>query len=91
MSLYLNLTIPSFLNKRTIYTSNTWRKRLPYERSIELEYGKIDNTFLTIDLSLELKGSDHAGPSIELSIFGYGFRLEIPKARHWNYEENCWL
>lgn len=70
------------------FSSKNWNYSLPYERSIDLDYGKINDTIITIDVSTEFTGHDHAGPIIELSIFGYGFILSIPKERHWNYEKN---
>lgn len=91
MSLYLNLTIPSFFRKTSGNSPRNWWRRLPFDRSIEVEYGEIDDTLLTFILSTEFKGSDHAGPKLELSVFGYGFRIEIPKARHWNHDDNCWM
>lgn len=34
--------------------------------------------------------SDHAGPSLELCLFGYGVEVKIYDTRHWDYDNNCW-
>jgi len=33
--------------------------------------------------------TDHAGPSVELCLFGYGAELMIYDTRHWDYKNDC--
>jgi len=33
---------------------------------------------------------DHAGPSLELCLFGYGAEIKAYDCRHWDYENDCW-
>ena len=33
---------------------------------------------------------DHAGPSVELFLLGYGMSFMIYDTRHWNYDRNTW-
>lgn len=35
-------------------------------------------------------GKDHAGPAIEIGLFGLTARLSIYDHRHWNFKENRW-
>lgn len=43
-----------------------------------------------LDLDLRWKGSDHAGPSLQLGLFGYNFTIKIYDSRHWDYYGNDW-
>lgn len=43
---------------------------------------------LLIELDLNWKGQDHAGPRFELEILGYVIILNLYDKRHWNYSEN---
>lgn len=90
--IYFRLDIKNIFKKKdSNFREKNWYHKLPYERSIEIDYGEINDTLLTTELDTSFSGRDHAGPEIELSIFGYGARIMIPKSRHWNYRKNCWL
>lgn len=92
--IYFKIGIINIFKRSDTYeciSPKNWYHRLPFERSIEIDYGRIDNTLLTIGLSTRFTGRDHAGPEIELSIFGYGVCISFPKSRHWNSKKNCWL
>lgn len=34
--------------------------------------------------------TDHAGPSLEIGLFGYSIHVQIYDTRHWNRETNDW-
>ena len=34
--------------------------------------------------------TDHAGPHIELGLFGYTVSARIYDTRHWDHNKNCW-
>jgi hypothetical protein len=44
-----------------------------------------------LDIDLDFKGRDHAGPSITLVLLGFSFDFRITDNRHWNHEENRWF
>lgn len=44
----------------------------------------------SFSLDLTLTGEDHAGPSIELNLFGYEIQVGVRDNRHWNYDKDCW-
>lgn len=41
-------------------------------------------------LKTEFRGMDHAGPSLELGLFGYNVMVCIYDTRHWDDEKNTW-
>ena len=59
-------------------------------KAYEFEIIKHNYDFLTIHLSTEVSGSDHAGPRIELAVLGYSVSFKIYDTRHWNYDKNDW-
>lgn len=90
--IYFNLTIKNIFSKskNTIFPKN-WFHKIPFDRTIEIDYGKINDDIFTAMLSTKFSGSDHAGPKVEASILGHGFTFSLPKNRHWNYRKDCWL
>lgn len=43
-----------------------------------------------IDIDLRWRGSDHAGPSIEIELFGFMLAAKIYDSRHWNHDAGRW-
>ena len=58
--------------------------------ALEIGFFKYNYTLFSFGLSTNFTGSDHAGPSLEISLFGWEFRIAMPDTRHWNYDENRW-
>ena len=87
--IYFNFSVGT--GKFFMSNGSNFFHKVPFDRTLELTVGKISNNILSTEVSLVLSGSDHAGPRISASIFGYGFKLELPKNRHWNYDKDCWL
>ena len=73
---------------------NVWAKdfgRLSEHKSLEMQFMKDFYLFgIDIDFSCALRGIDHAGPEIALSLFGYTFTMRIYDHRHWDDDNNCW-
>ncbi len=69
-----------------------WQKDIPVTKHKILEIGmyKYAWNLFEIDLDLRWQGSDHAGPSFEINLLGYTFRIGISDKRHWNSETNSW-
>lgn len=42
-------------------------------------------------LDLSWRGEDHAGPEVELTLFGFSMRYKIYDARHWDYSMGTWV
>lgn len=45
---------------------------------------------LELALDLNFTGSDHAGPRLQVRVFGLGFSFGIYDIRHWNSKTNTW-
>ena len=54
----------------------------------EFVYDAYHNFFLSLDTSF--RGKDHAGPRLEIGLFGYNSSFAIYDVRHWDYKNNTW-
>jgi hypothetical protein len=78
------------------YAKDVYCKSMEYDRKItknkhiefEHYYSNYYLFFLNIDTSW--RGEDHAGPEVELCIFGFSFRYKIYDTRHWDYKIGNW-
>lgn len=41
-------------------------------------------------IDLRWFGRDHAGPSLEFTLFGYTMVMKLYDKRHWDYTKGCW-
>lgn len=64
--------------------------RLSENKTVTFEIVHYKPMLLTIEVGIAWRGSDHAGPNIELGLFGYSISIQLHDNRHWNYEDNCW-
>ena len=55
---------------------------------LQLYYSPYNLLALNIDLSW--RGKDHAGPSIEITLFGFIFDAQIVDCRHWDHVNGTW-
>ena len=80
--------------------SNPWAKEnfknlfcrsgmITKHKAWEFEVCRHAYDIVKIDFQWSVK-SDHAGPSLELCLFGYGVEAKIYDTRHWNRETNSW-
>lgn len=65
-------------------------KKLTKNKAYGIELTYNSTSLVSLELSFSWRGHDHAGPSIELGLFGWCIHLHIYDTRHWNYEKNCW-
>ena len=60
-------------------------------RFLELElFRTAAYNWVRFELGLAWRGSDHAGPHIELELFGLHLRAILGDYRHWDYKEGTW-
>lgn len=77
-------------------TKNPWRdiyqQAWPLFKHKTLEVGIFKYAYNLFELSvgLNFRGSDHAGPSLNISLFGWEIYVGLPDSRHWDYKNNCW-
>lgn len=71
---------------------NYWQHEflITKHKSLDIGFYKYAWNLFEFQLDLRWQGSDHAGPSLEIGIFGYTARLGISDTRHWNSETNDW-
>lgn len=48
-------------------------------------------TIFDITIDTRWRGQSHAGPNIDITLFGFGFILAFRDNRHWNYDEGRWM
>lgn len=67
-----------------------YTKLIAKHKAFEVQVSKYADNFLEFNLNLNWRGEDHAGPSIEINLFGWTLCVKIYDTRHWDYENNCW-
>lgn len=65
-------------------------KRLTKNKSFEAEHFYDNYYLLNFSIDTSWRGSDHAGPEIELCFLGYSARYKIYDHRHWDYSKGKW-
>ena len=91
-NMYFNFSLYNPFCKKTIY-KNIFAKycNLPIKNKyFEFEIAKHTGTLLKLQLELNFKGCDHAGPEFSIGIFGYEISARIYDHRHWDYKNNKW-
>jgi len=56
----------------------------------ELELIKDSSLLACVELSLSLRGRDHAGLRLNLGFLGFELTFSIYDSRHWDYKNNRW-
>lgn len=64
--------------------------RLMPHKHFEFELIRYGINIFEFELDLSFRGHDHAGPSLELGIFGYLLYIRIYDKRHWDHINNKW-
>lgn len=63
---------------------------LTKNKTFEIGFYRYAWNLFEFQIDTRWRGRDHAGPSIELGIFGYTGRIGISDNRHWNSQTNDW-
>jgi len=80
----------------SIWSKDFGRIRFPFvgyslHKSLEMQFIEYRYIFgIDVDFSFVFKGTDHAGPEIAVSFFGYTFIIHIYDNRHWDHDNNQW-
>ena len=59
-------------------------------KSWEIQFMRYAYNIFEINVDLNWYGEDHAGPSININLFGYQVTAKIYDHRHWNYDTQDW-
>ena len=76
-----------FKNRDYLYKEGSFTKHKHWELQISRWEPK---RLIEFDLDLRWRGEDHAGPSIEIELFGFMCMTKIYDSRHWNYSKSRW-
>lgn len=68
----------------------TWSGKVSTNKGWEVQFYKYAYNLVELKLDLAWAGSDHAGPTVELNIFGYTAIIKMYDKRHWDYDNHCW-
>lgn len=66
-------------------------KAISKNKRFEAEHSYCGYFLLYFALDTSWRGGDHAGPELELCVFGYTARYKIYDIRHWNYTYGRWM
>lgn len=69
-----------------------WQKswRITKNKTLEICLDHYAYELFELDITTAWRGSDHAGPSLSINLFGLGFRISLPDNRHWDHINNRW-
>ena len=65
-------------------------KKISTNKVIEFEICYYSKNLFEFKLDINWMGRDHAGPEIEIGVFGYSAHLHLYDSRHWNHITNSW-
>ena len=85
-----NLTIKAWCPLDTFLNYYSRTKQLSEHKFIEFENIYSGQYWFHFSLDLNWRGEDHAGPELELGVWGHEIRLKLYDNRHWNYKESRW-
>ena len=93
MFLKLRIANPWFKPRKDFKNHDYYWKdcKLSANKNLEIQISRFEATDL-IDLGFDLQwwGQDHAGPELDINVFGYMFNIKVYDSRHWNWEANRW-
>lgn len=70
------------------FWNHAWQ--ISTHKFVELQFSHYAFNWLAVEIDLNWRQTDHAGPWITLNLFGYTMDLRIVDSRHWNDETNTW-
>ena len=68
-----------------------FNKAISKHKHFEAEHSYCGYFLLHFVLDTSWRGEDHAGPELELCLFGYTARYKLYDTRHWNYTYGRWM
>lgn len=91
--------------KLTAELSNPWCKQdgahfrglgareysITKNKAVCIEHFLDTSKILAVTINTQFRGTDHAGPELEICLFLYHARIKFYDVRHWNYSENRWM
>ena len=92
--LYFNfkLSNPFKVKERGQRNFVEWDRTLTKNKALEFQvsfWGSFRELFV-VGVDTRWTGQDHAGIKIDMTVFGFGFVLNLYDIRHWNYDTDSW-
>lgn len=68
-----------------------WEGPVFSTKALSVQVSKFEASELfSFMVDLNWRGSDHAGPKLDIGMLGLNFMIDFYDTRHWNYEQNRW-
>jgi hypothetical protein len=67
-----------------------WEKQLTQHKTVEFQISRYAFNWLELQIDLNCRGTDHAGPWIMVGALGWQLDIRMYDRRHWNNETNNW-
>lgn len=67
-----------------------WTWSLSHNKTFELQLSRYAFNWLELQVDLNWRQTDHAGPWIMLNLFGWTVDIRIYDNRHWDDTTNTW-
>lgn len=91
--MYFNIGfgLPRHWSKHRKFFTSYYYKKISEHKTFEwqTEYWGWTRLF-RFELDLSLKGECHAGPKLELTLFGFMVAVNVYDHRHWDHDTNDW-
>jgi len=65
-------------------------KQLTQHKTAEIQISRYAFNWVELQLDLNWRGTDHAGPWFMIGLFGWQLDIRMYDRRHWNHETNSW-
>jgi hypothetical protein len=65
-------------------------RKLSQNKTVEFQISRYAFNWLELQLDLNWRGTDHAGPWFMIGFFGWQLDIRMCDRRHWNNETNNW-
>lgn len=66
-------------------------RRVSRNKIAEIQISRYAFNWLELQLDLNCRGDNHAGPWFMIGLFGWQLDIRMYDRRHWNHETNSWL
>lgn len=65
-------------------------KSITQHKTMEVQISRYAFNWLELQLDLNWRGTDHAGPWFMIGLLGWQLDIRMYDRRHWNHETNSW-
>ena len=88
ISLYFQIQNPFKHKPFKSYWGRVWS--VSKHKDFEIQFMKYAWNLFEFNLNLKWFGSDHAGPAIEINLFGWTLNVALHDKRHWDHDADDW-